>query len=254
MALGRNTLRIAAVTSLLACLQPPGVSDAVAAQPCLDVALVLTVDASASVSREEFAFQQQGIAAAFRDREVLNAVKMAGQVAVAVIFWGSEGLPKPQSRWMRLDSEAAAEAFAQAVEQMPRQVTGDTGLGAGLLAALQKFDSLEACAIRKVVNVSGDGEETRAYRRMRRSPAPSIVRDLAGIHNVEINALAVSNEEEDLASYYAANVITGPDAFVMDISSYDAIAYALRRKLIREIGPRAVSEHHTAEDARGLLN
>ena len=211
------------------------------ARECLDVAVVLTVDASASVSKSEFALQQQGIAAAFRDPEVLDAIAAAGRVAVSIIFWGSENLPKPQSDWILLDNAAAAENFAQNVESMPRQVTGDTGLGAGLLAALQKLEGLENCAIRKVVNVSGDGEETRVYRRMRLSPAPPQVKAMAELTNVQINALAISNEERGLADYYAANVITGPDAFVMEVTRYEDYSRAIRRKLVREIAPRVVS-------------
>jgi hypothetical protein len=110
-----------------------------------------------------------------------------------------------------------------------------------MMAAIEKFDSLENCAIRRVVNVSGDGEETRVYRRMRLSPAPPQVKVIADSRNIEINALAIANEEKNLAEYYATNVITGPDAFVMQVESYADFSDSLRRKLIREIGPRAVS-------------
>ena len=60
--------------------------------------------------------------------------------------------------------------------------------------------------------------------------------------NVEINALSISNDNPELAQYYSRNVITGPDAFVMDVHEYTGFADAIRRKLIREISPRAVSE------------
>ena len=224
------------------------------ATECLDVALVLTVDASASVSKREFALQQQGIAAAFRDPQVLDAISMAGRVAVSIMFWGSESLPKPQSGWVLIDSAAAAERFAGTIENMPREVTGDTGLGAGLMAALQKFDTLGNCTVRKVVNLSGDGEETRVFRRMRLSPAPPQVKAIAESQNVEINALAISNEEKDLVQYYEDNVITGPDAFVMQVASYDDISFALRKKLIREIGPRVVSGHEPSPAPGASLN
>ena len=56
-----------------------------------------------------------------------------------------------------------------------------------------------------------------------------------------INALTVSTEVKDLAAYYEKSVITGPGAFVINVTSYDAYAAALRRKLIREIGPLAIS-------------
>jgi hypothetical protein len=249
-------LRKVLLSGVVAAILPimPFLAGKALAHECLDVALVLAVDGSASVSRDEFALQQQGIAQAFRDPAVLDAISLAGHVAVAVIFWGSEGLPKAQSGWVVVDNPAGAERFARRVESMPRLVTGDTGLGAGLMAALEKFDTLEGCALRRVVNVSGDGEETRVFRRTRASPAPTQVRTIAESRNVEINALAISNEEAGLAEYYASNVITGPDAFVMQVSAYEDFSHALRRKLIREIGPRAVSERPGGDGRSFRLN
>lgn len=228
-------------------------SRSAAASPCIDVALVLAVDSSASVSAGEYLLQQQGIAAAFRDPDVHDALIRAGRVAVAVMFWGSEIMPKPQSGWVLVEDGQDAEHFASVVETMRRQVTGDTGLGAGLMASLAKFDALEVCSIRKVVNVSGDGPETRALRGSRRAALPAEARDLAEARHVEINALAISNQDQHLAAYYAANVITGPDAFVMEAADYRAFAEALRHKLIREISPRVVSGLPAAASSAGLL-
>lgn len=223
------------------------------ASACIDLALVLAVDSSASVSAGEYLLQQQGIAAAFRDPGVHDAMVQAGRVAVAVMFWGSEIMPKPQSGWVLVEDGQDAEHFARLVEAMPRQVTGDTGLGAGLMASLAKFEALEVCSIRKVVNVSGDGPETRALRGSRRAALPAEARDLAEVRQVEINALAISNHEPKLAEYYSENVITGPDAFVMEAADYRAFAEALRHKLIREIGPRVVSGLPAAASSPNLL-
>jgi len=171
-----------------------------AAQPCIDVALVLAVDSSASVSPGEYLLQQQGIVAAFRNDSVLNAMAMAGRVAVSVVFWGSEGQAKPQSAWVMIDGKQAAEQFARIVESMPRQVTGDTGLASGLMTSVAKLQSLDSCTVRRIINVSGDGEETRAVRGTRRVSFPKQVRDLAEALKVEINALAISNKPS-LAQY-----------------------------------------------------
>lgn len=221
---------------------------------CVDVALVLAVDASASVTVEEFAFQQQGIAAAFRDPEVLQAVRRAGRVAVAAIFWGSEGLPRPQTDWVLLEGVADAEDFANRIERLPRNVTGVTALGAALQESFRKLAQLETCAHRRVINVSGDGEDTLAYRGRRKSLTPLQAREFATAAQIEINALAISSEEKGLAQYYARNVITGPGAFVMEVSSYAEIGEALRRKLIREIGPLFVSVGQTPVAGAEALN
>ncbi|MDK1479124.1 DUF1194 domain-containing protein [Sinorhizobium sp. 6-117] len=78
----RKTLA-AAVSALFLCA--PAVSEPHA---CVDVALVLAVDGSGSVSDQEYAFQKSAIAAAFRDRGVLSALNKAGAVAVSAVFWG----------------------------------------------------------------------------------------------------------------------------------------------------------------------
>lgn len=227
---------------LLAALVPLSPSARAQAGPsCLDVALVLAVDSSASISAGEFRLQQQGIARAFRDPSVLHAISQAGSVAVSVVYWGSAQQPKPQTGWMLISGPAAAESFAQVVETMPRQVSGDTGLGAGLMAAIAKFGALEQCSLRRIVNVSGDGEETRATRGTRRAALPPAARDLAEAMQVEINALAIVAGSRNLPAYYEANVITGPDAFVMEAADFAAFADALQRKLVREISPRVVS-------------
>jgi hypothetical protein len=118
---------------------------------------------------------------------------------------------------------------------------GDTGLGSGLNAALQGFGSLGVCAVRRVINLSGDGRDTPVFRRTRSSPTPSKVRDAAEAAGIEINALAILDEEKDLKDYYETNVITGPDAFVIEVRSEDSIAHAFQKKLSREIGPLQTS-------------
>jgi hypothetical protein len=89
---------------------------------------------------------------------------------------------------------------------------------------------------------------------MRLSPAPSQVRAIADSKNVEINALAILNEEKNLAAYYATNVVTGPNAFVMQVDSYADFSNALRRKLIREIGPHTVSGDYPKVTDSARLN
>lgn len=222
-------------------LAPGGFRKAEATVACIDVALVMAVDSSASVSPGEYRLQRNGIAQAFRDPEVQQAIARAGQVAISVLFWGSDGHPTAQSGWMMVEGPAGADAFARQVEAMPRQVWGDTGLGAGLMAALAKFGTLEACALRRIINVSGDGRETRALRGERRTATPQAARTLAEQMSVEINALAVATQDATLADYYAANVITAPGGFVMEARAYRDFAEALRRKLVREISPQVVS-------------
>jgi hypothetical protein len=136
-----------------------------AEQRCFDVALVLSIDASMSISDEEYRLQILGIASALRSPEVLDALDQAGDVAMAAVVWSSTGIQKSETDWSIITSVEAADLFAMNLEGLPRPMLGDTGLASGLLAALEKYLSLKLCSLRKVINVSGDGEETLAARR-----------------------------------------------------------------------------------------
>lgn len=209
---------------------------------CSDIALVLAIDVSGSVSPGEFLLEKRGIAAAFRDPSVLMAIKQAGSVRVSAVFWGDDKMPKTHTDWVSVDRPLEAEHFAHILETTPRQATGDTGLGAGMATALGRLMSPSVCATRRIINVSGDGKESPAVRGERRSTSPSRVRDMASKANVEINALSIAKDDPGLAEYYARNVITGPDPFVLNVHDYRDFAEAIRRKLIREINSRTVSE------------
>jgi hypothetical protein len=212
----------------------------VAAQTCNDVALVLAVDGSSSIDAGEYGFQQRAIASALRDPTVLNAMRSAGSVAVAVVFWGDAELPVQETPSVVIRSAADAERLAAIVESMPRKVLGNTGLSAGIAAALGKLETM-GCAHRSIINVSGDGKVSIEPRRRKVYPHLPQARSMAEAQGVTINALTISNEVPDLAEYFEKNVITGPGAFVMNVNGYDDFADSLRRKLVREIGPQAIS-------------
>ena len=76
---------------------------------CADLALVLAIDSSGSIDADEFRLQVLGYAAAFSDPKVLRALREAGAVDVASVFWatppdhpssspgrGSTGRPTPR--------------------------------------------------------------------------------------------------------------------------------------------------------------
>lgn len=209
--------------------------------PCVDVALVLAVDGSGSVDNREYQFQQQAIARSFRDPEVMAALKMAGTVSVAVVFWGDASKPVYPTEAVTIHDTSDAERFSRIIENLPRRTLGNTGLGAGLTAALDRFGNM-GCAHRSIINVSGDGKETNVPRQRLQTARAGQARDRARSMNVTINALVISSAERGLYDYYKRKVITGPGAFVMEISDYSDYAEALKMKLIREITPDTVSQ------------
>ena len=242
---GRTGLRSGlwgrASAAVLAILLSFSAAHAQVLDPCVDVALVLAVDGSGSVDNQEYQFQQQAIASSFRDPEVIAALKGAGRVSVAVVFWGDASNPVYQTEAVTIEDTTDAEAFSRMVETLPRRTLGNTGLGAGLSAALDRLGSM-GCAHRSIINVSGDGKETNVPRQRRQTARAGQARDRARSMNVTINALVISSAEQGLAEYYRRKVITGPGAFVMEIAQYEDYAEALKTKLIREITPDIVSQ------------
>ena len=103
---------------------------------CLDVALVLAIDGSSSVDGAEYQLQRHGIAKALCDPQVIAAMRQAGDVAVSVIFWGDAGQPHQKIDWFRIADSKDGDRLAQRIERMHRNVKGSTGLGTGLVAAL----------------------------------------------------------------------------------------------------------------------
>ncbi len=73
--------------------------------PRVDVALVLTVDASGSIDQPEFQLQKEGIAGAVADPEVLSTIQSGrnGRIAIAYVEWGSPGGAQMMVDWMLVE-------------------------------------------------------------------------------------------------------------------------------------------------------
>ena len=226
-----------------------GLTDRAAAAPCADVALVLAVDGSGSIDDGEFALQVQGLSAAFRHPVVLDALARAGRVDVAAAFWGDPGAPIHVLPWLRIEGPADAARLADILAATPRRTFGGTGLGGGVLAALDLLADPARCAARRVVNVSGDGKASTSVAIQRAAPPGATnqetklahARRLAAGRGVTINGLTITDLEPDLPEYYRRRVITGPDSFVMEIETLDDFADAIVMKLHREIMPMNVA-------------
>jgi hypothetical protein len=234
---------IAVVASLAAVFAPSQFTTARASgENCLDVAIVLAIDGSSSIDTQEFYLQQQGIIAALRDPTVLTAIRRAGTVAVAILYWGDADLPIQDTPFITIRGKNDIEMLVTTIETMPRRVLGNTGLRMALSTALDKLGTVP-CTHRQVINISGDGSDTVVTLRKRLAPSLREIKAQALSANVTINALVVSSDEEDLKSYFEKQVISGPGAFVMEIDGFNDYAEALCRKLVREIGPAALSKN-----------
>ena len=203
------------------------------AQTTVDVELVIAVDSSASIDSREFAFQMAGIAAAFRDPEVVAAIGSGPQrrIAVAAIFWAESGYPVDVTPWQVLADAADAEGFADLMEHWPRRIEGGTGIGTAIFHGVKQLENNAFEGRRRIIDISGDGRETAMRDFYITSPQ---ARAMAVSRGITINGLAILNDEPDLDRYYYENVTGGPDSFIMVAHEIEDFAEAMRRKLIRE--------------------
>jgi hypothetical protein len=196
-----------------------------------DLALVLALDGSASVSFDEFNLIAGGLAAAFRDPQVIRGLTggAAGAGLVSLLLWSGAGQQAVMIGWTRIASAADAAGFADAVDNMPRGVrAGSTAIGEALLAAGRLLEAAPARAARRIVDVAGDG-------RCNDGVVPGPIRDAMAAAGIPINGLCVLHEEPDLLDSYRREVIGGPGAFALVCADYGAFAAAMRLKLLREL-------------------
>jgi Protein of unknown function (DUF1194) len=200
------------------------------AQTDVSIALVLAVDASGSVSNDRFELQKQGYAAAFRNPQVLNAIRSLDpqSIAVAMMQWTGPLLHVVVVDWTLIKDEATANAFAAAIAAAPRQLFGG---GTSISGAIDYSRLLLAGPFqgaRRVIDISGDGANNRGR-------SATLARDEAVHDGIGINGLPILTLEPDLDRYYYDNVIGGPGAFMIPAANYDAFADAILKKLINEI-------------------
>ena len=202
--------------------------------PCADVALVLAIDGSGSISDIEFFFQLDATGQALRDPAVVGRMQSVGGVAVAAVLWGDAATGTQVIGWEKVADAGGAERFARRLTSQKRIVTGNTDIGVGLMAALDLLDDPRNCAMRRVIDVSGDGRETPLFRKGEKiSLLQSVSR--AKEMGVVINGLAITTKDPDLEEYFRTRVITGIGSFVDPVASYSDFADAMKRKLLREL-------------------
>jgi hypothetical protein len=196
----------------------------------VDLAIVLAVDGSASVTYEEFGLIAGGMAAALRDPAV--AAGLTGTSVLSLLLWSGVGQQDVITGWARITTTGDLASFADSVDNMPRTVkAGSTAIGEALLASLNLLAQVPATPRRNIVNVVGDGRSNDGI-------APRAIRDRMAAADITINGLCILHEEPDLLTSYIDEVIGGPGAFAVTCSEYKDFTEAMRQKLTREIrGP-----------------
>jgi hypothetical protein len=205
----------------------------------VDLELVLAVDVSLSIDAREARLQREGYVAAFRDPQVLSAIKggILGRIAVTYFEWANAAHTHLVVRWTLVDSEAAASAFAAALAERrpgPAHYTSISG-AIDFGATLFKDNGFEGT--RQVIDVSGDGPNNWG-------DLVTGARDRAVAQGFTINGLPILDQGPgpfgrynipNLDLYFRDCVIGGPAAFIVVAENFEAFASAIRRKLILEI-------------------
>lgn len=200
-------------------------------QSDVSVALVLAVDTSGSVSMDRFELQKRGYAAAFRNPQVLNAIRSLGtqSIAVTMFQWTGPFLHVVVADWVLVKDTSSAAAFAGAIDAAPRKLFGGgTSISGAIDYARTLLGQSPYKGDRRVIDVSGDGSNNSGR------PA-EMARDEAVAGGVGINGLPILTIEPDLDHYYFTHVIGGPGAFMVPVANYDNFADAVLKKLINEI-------------------
>lgn len=215
-------------------------SRAARAEIPVDLQLVLAVDASSSVDFDEFNLMANGLAHAFRDERVKQAISSGalGAIAVTVVQWASAGTNAQHVSvpWQLVDGPDASEVLADKLQMMPRDVDGGgTSIGNAIRYSMQQFSVGPYRGLRQVIDVSGDGIDNGV------DPVRP-ARDDAVAQGITINGLAILNEEKNLDRHYQDYVIGGPGAFVIDAADYADFARAILQKLIREISDVPIAQ------------
>lgn len=218
------------------------------AETPVDIELIIAADVSLSMDQDEKRLQQQGFVAAFRDPDVLDAIRSGpmGRIAVTYFEWGGENRHRIVIPWMIIDGRQAAERFAAQLERTrPAKFKRGTSLASALLKSHQLFRERSGSAARRVINISGDGIDSK-------SPDLADARSAVLADDITVNGLPIvykgllegvvsgtTRHEVDpgiLTSYFEREVIGGPFAFVEPVIAREDYTAAIRRKLIREIG------------------
>ncbi len=225
-----------AVIGLLAAFL--GSSAALAAQGAapanqVDLQLVVTVDVSLPMDRDEQVVARNGYVDAFRSADFINAILQGptGRIAVTYVeFSDTQSVVVP---WTVIDSAQSANAFADRLSEAPAQFLRTTSISGDLMFAAKLFDSSGLLSSRLTIDVSGNGPNNDG-------PPVVAARDAVVARGITINGLPIDLGPReaviaDLADYYKDCVIGGPEGFLFSVNQISDLPQAIRRKLVQEI-------------------
>lgn len=181
----------------------------------------------------EFELQISGLASAFRDPAVLEAIRNLEPlgVAIGVTQWGGPGESRIVVPFAHIRSTREAKAFGYRVGLGSRTFyAASTSITGAIEDGIALLDSNGFAGQRRIIDISGDGQDNGGGDL-------AAARQLAQAARITVNGLAIESEEAGLTAYYRENVISGADSFVVTAKDFADYARAIREKLIRELRP-----------------
>jgi hypothetical protein len=215
----------------------------------VDLELILAIDVSRSIDREEARLQRQGYIDAFRDQELARVIGSGyiGKIAVGYFEWAGYDYSRIVVNWTVIDGEKTARAFADTLAAAnPPGSARRTSISEAINYALPWFEGNGFVGTRRVVDISGDGPNNDGELVI-------LAREKAIASGVTINGLPIMGHSRGLYSrfnlpgldlYFRDCVIGGPGAFLEVAVDFPDFARAVRRKLILEIAGRTPAERH----------
>lgn len=225
--------------------------------PACALALILLIDTSDSVSDDNYLVQRAGTAEALVSEDVQKAVAVEGGIAIKVVEWAATR--HTSVPWTLVEDIDGLRRVAQALNEGGkwRQTSGSTGMTIAVREAINDFQNAPCEAGRRVIDVSGDGENNLhpdgVDYDMQRAMSPQEYvqrvadtvkgeRDRAMRLGVTINGLPIMSPVEPKLDEYYANAVVTYDGFVVPAKGFEEFKAAIRRKLAFEIaGKRATS-------------
>lgn len=177
------------------------------------VLLVLAMDASGSMSAEEWRIQVEATAAALLSTQVRSTIRCKSgdrSVAVSVVDFSTQ--PQMRIPWVDLRPKSCSgpdaefdrklEALAAETAGLKRSSEGSTHIGNMLQYTLHMFVNAPwKPTERRVLDVSGDGKNNGGIAM---EPGRQALMD----YGVTINGIAIVNDERDLANTYRRELVS----------------------------------------------
>src|SRR5690242_18800769 len=123
----------------------------------VDVALVLAIDGSGSISKERLMLQIGGYMDALRHPAFIDAVRSGnhGRIALTFVEWTDARRQDQVVGWRLIETSADANTFAQSIQDAMLPLPGWTSISAAIDFSAKLFAHPGFVASRRVIDISG---------------------------------------------------------------------------------------------------